>query len=283
MKERCMLVQNWLAYEVILHWVGVGFYIAATVIFTYGVFFKKGNSNRYAIFLTIAGIIPHSAALCGRWIVQEHGPYMTRYEVLSSDAWITIVMFLVLAAKWPKLSSAGMIIIPTAFLMIALGLFMNPSMSELPPSLRSVWLIMHVSFAKMAAGAMILALASAVLFLLKEKARNPIYDRILTLEALDEYSYKFFGFGFIFWTINIVAGSIWAHQSWGRYWAWDPIETWSLITWLMYGMFAHLRVFWKWRGRKSAIFLTGCFVMSMFTIFILPFVAKSLHSEYFIK
>jgi len=274
---------NWLKYEVILQWVAVACYSVSTIIFTYGNFFKNGKFQRYGNILAVVGLMPHSAALLVRWIEQSHGPYMTRYEVLSSDAWITIVLFLLFSLKWKKINVAGMVVIPIAFLMVAAGLFMNPLMQNLPPSLRSVWLIMHVTFAKLAAGAIVLSLGSAIIYLLKEKnEQQPIYTKFPSLDILDEYSYKFAGFGFIFWTINIVAGAIWADQSWGRYWGWDPIETWSFITWLMYGAFAHLRLFWNLRGRKSAIFLTLCFAMSIFTIFILPFVARSLHSEYFI-
>lgn len=275
---------TWLKYEVILHWVAVVFYIVATVLFTYSVFFRNGAFLRRALGASMVGLIPHSIALVVRWIEQGHGPYMSRYEVLSSDAWIAVVLFLFFAWKWERIRPAGMIVLPLSFLMIALGLLTNPGMHNLPPSLRSIWLILHVSFAKLAAGSFFISLGVAILYLLK--GRDPsklLYGRLPSLDILDEYSYKFAGFGFIFWTINIVAGAIWADQSWGRYWGWDPIETWSLVTWLMYGMFAHLRVFWKLRGKKSAFVLIGCFIMSVFTIFALPFLANSLHSEYLIK
>jgi cytochrome c-type biogenesis protein CcsB len=207
---------------------------------------------------------------------------MTRYEVLSSDAWIALVMFLSFGAKWDKVRLAGFVVVPLSFLMLALALFSNPAMQNLPPSLRSIWLVMHVTCAKMAAGAITASVGTAILYLVKTSwASAPFANKIPAAEILDEYSYKFAGFGFTFWTINIAAGAIWAHESWGRYWGWDPIETWSFITWL-YGIFAHLRVFWKWRGTRSACALIAVFLMSIFTIFILPFVAKTLHSEYFI-
>jgi cytochrome c-type biogenesis protein CcsB len=273
---------SWLKYEVILHWIAVAFYITSTVLFTYSVFFKNGVFLKRAMIAVGAGLFPHSVALIVRWIEQGHGPYMTRYEVLSSDAWITLVMFLVLSYKWAKIKPAGMIVVPVSFLMIAVALFANPSMQNLPPSLRSTWLLMHVTCAKLAAGAITTSLGCAILYLLKDgKTAKPFLAKLPSPEILDEYSYKFAGFGFIFWTINIAAGSIWADVSWGRYWGWDPIETWSFITWLMYGVFAHLRVFWKLRGKRSAYVLIVSYLLSVFTIFVIPFVAKSLHSEYF--
>lgn len=277
-----MSEMNLLKVEVTLHWIAVALYIGAAVIYTYSLFFKNGKVLKRATFTTALGLIPHTVALVVRWIEQSHGPYMTRYEVLSSDAWITLVMFLFLGSKWEKIRAVGVLVLPISFLMLAVGLFSNPAMQNLPPSLRSIWLIMHVTCAKLAAGAIIVSLGCAVLYLVKIKGNEKIiFGKNLSPEILDEYSYKFAGFGFTFWTINIAAGAIWANQSWGRYWGWDPIETWSFITWLTYGMFAHLRLFWKWRGKKSAFFLIACFAMSIFTIFILPFVASSLHTEYF--
>ncbi len=280
--ELLMSEMNWLEIEVSLQWIAVALYIAASSIYTYSLFFKNGNVLKRAEHITIFGLVLHSVALLLRWIEQGHGPYMTRYEVLSSDAWITLAMFLSLGLKWEKIRSAGVLVLPISFLMLVIGLFSNPSMQNLPPSLRSIWLVMHVTCAKLAAGAIITSLGCAILYLVKIKENQKFfYAKIPSPEILDEYSYKFAGFGFTFWTINIAAGAIWANQSWGRYWGWDPIETWSFITWLMYGMFAHLRLFWKWRGKKSALFLVVCFITSIFTIFILPFVANSLHAEYF--
>jgi cytochrome c-type biogenesis protein CcsB len=274
---------HWLKYEVVLHWLAVACYIVSAVIFTYSSFFRNGSLGRPAVLAALAGLVPHTIALCLRWTVQGHGPYMTRYEVLSSDAWIALVMFLGFSATWVKIRPAGVVVLPAVFLMVALAVFANPAMQTLPPSLRSVWLVMHVSFAKLAAGAMVLSVGTAVLFLLKDRrGMHPAPAWLPAADILDEYSYKFAGFGLVFWTVNIAAGAIWANVSWGRYWGWDPIETWSLITWFMFGIAAHLRVFWKWRGRKSAVALIFCFVMSVFTIFVLPFVAKTLHSEYFI-
>jgi cytochrome c-type biogenesis protein CcsB len=274
----------WLMYEVILHWIGIAFYILSTFFFVQAAFFKNGKSIPRAFWCMGFGLVPHSAALLGRWIIQGHGPYMSRYEVISSDAWVAIVFFLCISFRWERINQAGIIVMPVSLLLIAFGMLTDPAMHDLPPSLRSVWLVMHISFAKLAAGAIISSFALAILYLLKEKNSSYSFlSRIPQQDVLDEYSYKFAGFGLIFWTINIAAGSIWADISWGRFWGWDPIETWSFITWLMYGLFAHLRVFWRWRGKKSAYFLIFSFLMSIFTIFVLPFVARSLHTEYFVK
>jgi len=106
-------------------------------------------------------------------------------------------------------------------------------------------------------------------------------DKLPAREALDAYTVRFIGFGFIFWTVTVAAGSIWANQSWGRYWGWDAVETWSLVTWLTYGTFLHARLFFRMRPRPTAWAAIGSFAIFILTVLILPFLMPSLHSAYF--
>ncbi len=278
-----MSALSWLTLEVSLHWMAIISYSVSAAFFAHGLFFERGRSTRWAQVASLVGLVPHGTALIVRWIEQGHGPYMSRFEVLSSDGWLALVLFLLAARRWPRVLQAGTVVLPTIFLVMAGALMADPGLHELPPSLRSIWLVLHVSFAKLAAGAMIISFGLSVLYLVQYRnAGHRWVRRLPDSEVVDESSYRFAGFGFVFWSVNIIAGSIWADASWGRYWAWDPIETWSLVTWLLYGIFAHLRVFWKLRGRSSAVALILCFLMSVFTIFILPFVAASLHAEYMV-
>jgi cytochrome c-type biogenesis protein CcsB len=268
--------------EVIAHWCAVIVYIISTLCFAYSVAFKKSSPLSYGMFLALLALIPHSVALGMRWIIAGHGPYMAKYEVLSSNAWIVIVMFLLVGWRIPKLRAAGVVVVPLSFLMMTIGLFTNPELRNLPPALSGIWLVIHILFNKLAVGAILISLGCAVLFLLKRKRKDrPFYQKLPSLEVLDAYSYKFIGFGFIFWSITIGAGAIWANEAWGRYWGWDPIESWSLITWLLYGLYLHLRHFFRWQGVKSAWMLIACFIVSSITIFIIPFIIESLHSSYF--
>ncbi|MBI5025885.1 MAG: cytochrome c biogenesis protein CcsA [Nitrospirae bacterium] len=271
-----------LKYEVILHWIAVGCYIFATIFFAYSVSFQKRRGIKPAMVLTLIGILFHSIALGVRWRVAGHGPYLMKYEILSSNAWVVILMFLVVTWRYTKLRPAGVAVVPLSFLMMTIGLFMNPGIKGLPPSLKGIWLVIHVTFNHMAVGALIIALGASVLYILKEKKGDTeFFGRFPSLEVLDAYSYKFVGFGFIFWSITIVAGAIWADQAWGRYWGWDPVETWSLITWLLYGLYLHSRRFLKWRGRKAAWVLVLCFIVSIMSIYFIPFTIRSLHTAYF--
>ncbi len=270
------------ALEVVIHWVAVGCYTVSAVLFANAVVFGHPERIRWAWFAALAGLAPHALAIGLRWHAVGHGPYMLKYEVLSSNSWVAVAFLSVFLWRRPAWSAVALVVMPLSILAIALGLFSNPDMRELPPTLRSVWLVFHIAFAKLAAAAFLLATATAAISLVEGRPPEGSWRaRLPPQDALDAYSVRFVGFGFIFWTVTIAAGAIWANQSWGRYWGWDVIETWSLIAWLVYGSFLHARLFFRPRPRTSAWMAIGAFAIFILTILVLPFLMPSLHSAYF--
>ena len=271
-----------LRYEFVLHWIAVGFYIFSTVFFAYSVSFQKERTIKPALLFALIGLLFHSIALGIRWMVSGHVPYVWKYDILSSNAWVVMAMFLIVAWRYPRLRYTGVVVMPLSFLMLAVGLFMNPEIRKLPPALDTIWLFIHATFNHLAVGALIIALGAAVLYLLKEKKGDTeFFKKLPPVDVFDAYSYKFASLGFIFWGIMIASGAIWANQAWGRYWGWDPVETWSLIAWLLYGLYLHSRLFLKWKGKKAAWMLVLCFALSLLSIYLVPFTVESLHSAYF--
>ncbi len=268
--------------ETTLHWIAVAFYIGGTALYAYAILFARHERVRWALGVTVAGLLPHTAALVVRWIAVGHGPYMMKYEVLSSNAWIAVAMLSLLVWRRPRLAPVALVALPAAILMMGAGLFSNPAARDLPPTLRSVWLVFHVVFNKLAVGAFVLSAAAAALLLAKLKREHGrLLDRLPEPDVIEAYTVRFVGFGFVFWSVTIGAGAIWADQSWGRYWGWDPIETWSLVTWLCYGTLLHARRFFRLKARGTAWGTLACFGMSVLTVFIFPFLIPSLHSAYF--
>jgi ABC-type transport system involved in cytochrome c biogenesis permease subunit len=205
-----------------------------------------------------------------------------KYEVLSSNAWIAMVMLLLFLWRKPNWSAIALVALPVVILMMGIGLFTNPEARNLPPTLRSIWLIFHILFNKLAVGAFILSLASAVVLLRKlNGARGKWLDRLPGPDVLEARTVRFVGFGFVFWTTTIGMGAIWANQSWGRYWGWDPIESWSLVTWLAYAILLHARLFFKLNARATAWATIACFILSVLTVLVFPFIFPSMHSAYF--
>jgi len=262
-------------------WAVVIVYVLATIANAIGVLFKNSRSERLSYWAAGCGLALHTGLISVWWREVGHGPYMSPNEVLSSDAWVTMACFFIFLKIYPRIKSVSILAFPATFLMLALSMFYNPGIRTLPATFRSVWLIIHIGLYKIALATLVIACALAIFYLLKKRKESGWLQQLPALETLDVYSYRFAGFGFIFWTIGMLAGSIWAYQSWGRFWGWDPTETWSLITCLMFGAYLHLRRFFGWKESRAAWFLIVCFVISLVTIFGMATLSGSIHSEYF--
>jgi cytochrome c-type biogenesis protein CcsB len=273
---------NVLTIELAVLWCTAGLYLVSGIIFVYSMVFRKEHASKQAMFIASAGLVLHSVALLMRWGVSGHLPYTKKYEIYSLSVWTTILFFVTVGWRRVKLRVIGIVIIPLSLLVMAISLSSNPTVNSLSPSLRGIWFHIHAISNALTAGASILAVGTSIIFIIKEnKEAHEFYKKIPSLDVLDEYAYKFGAFGFIFWSLTVISGAIWANNTWGRYWAWDPIETWSLVTWFMFGLYLHVRHFFKWRGRKAALLLCLCFISSVFGLVILPLFLKSIHSSYF--
>ena len=129
--------------------------------------------------------------------------------------------------------------------------------APLVPALKSAWLVIHVSAAIISGGVFLLANCIAATYLIldryEENSGRPVWAlKLPSLEALDQLSYRLVALVFPLWTFSVIAGAIWAEAAWGRYWGWDPKETWAFITWVAYAAYLHARVTVGWRGRKAA-------------------------------
>lgn len=266
--------------DVSIHWLTVVLYALATFCDLTSLLFQKKFAEIYARRFLFAGLVTHGGILLYRWNYSGHGPYMTTYEILSSIVWLGLVVFLLFEKGFPKVRQTSVVVFPAAFLTIGLAVFMNPEVQKLPPSLRSVWLVLHVTFYKISLITLLIGLAFS-LSLLYSPGKSPARPSFFSdQKASDQLAYRFAGFGFVFWAIAMLAGSIWAYQSWGRFWNWDPIETWSLITWIGFGLYLHLRRFHHWHGKKATWLFLLCFLISIMAYFGIPQLEETLHSEY---
>ncbi len=264
-------------------------YILSSVFYIYCLVFNKEERIRYAVNSALAGLLFHSVSIALRWIETEHGPYISMFELLSKYAWFSVVIFLLVQQKYEKIKIAGFIVMPVVLLMMGVGSTYPRDIQTIPAALRSYWLIAHVGFASLAFGSILVAVGIATLYVLKERSENIkkdskdadlFYNRLPSLKVMDEMMYRFVASGLLFLTIMIGAGAIWANQTWGRYWGWDPIETWSLITWFMYAICLHLRVNVGWTGKRIAWFIIFSIFVLAFSLFGVGYVYSGLHSDY---
>ena len=187
----------------------------------------------------------------------ERVPWGNMYEFSITGA-LTFSIAFMLAGRKYDLRWLGLPISVLVLLILgtAITLLYRPS-APLVPALRSTWLVVHVSAAIISGGVFLLSNTVAGTYLWLDRMerkgeRKSWAKRLPTLETLDQLSYRLVAFVFPLWTFAIIAGAIWAEAAWGRYWGWDPKETWAFITWILYAAYLHARVTAGWKGRKAA-------------------------------
>lgn len=215
------------------------------------------RSNRIATVFFIIATAALTLGVIARGLSATRVPWGNMYEFSITGALTFAIAYLIIGRKY-DLRWLGLPI--TILILIILGtaitLLYRPS-APLVPALQSTWLVVHVAAAIFSGGLFLLSntVASAYLWIDRMErrgGRSEFAKRLPSLEVLDQLSYRLVAFVFPLWTFAIIAGAIWAEAAWGRYWGWDPKETWSFITWILYAAYLHARVTAGWKGRKAA-------------------------------
>lgn len=260
--------------EAILFWGAVALYALATGGIVYALVFRNESFIGWMISLATVGFVAQGGAIAVRYLAQGHLPWAGDYENALFGGWFIVGATLLVAWRHRALQVIAVGTLPLTFLLMGYGAMRNPVLTPLEASLRSNWLAVHVFFAWLAFGAYALAMSGGIVWLLKRRASgrpagNPVYGRFPSLDRLDELVFRWIVFGFVTDAVMIVSGAIWARDLWGSYWAWDPVETWSLVTWFVYGLAIHLRVTRGWRGARFAwlaIFAIAGMVITFFGV-----------------
>jgi len=218
----------------------------------------------YGTLITWLAFAFVTASLIFRTIHVGHGPFSNMYEFSVAFAWGALGAYLYFERKY-HLRTIGLIALPVALGMLLYATTIPATAEPLVPALQNnLLLTVHVAVAIVAYGTFTVAFGAAVLFLIQPPEGRRGLPK---LEILDEISYRAVIVGYPFLTLVIVLGAVWAEQAWGRYWGWDPKETASLVTWLIYGAYLHARVVRGWTGRRAAWLLMLGFAATLFTYF----------------
>jgi cytochrome c-type biogenesis protein CcsB len=225
--------------------------------------------------LMLAGLLVQTAYIGVRWAQAGRPPFSNMFESLVLFAWTIAAVYLVLRLRFnlPWLSAAASAL---AALTLAYAGTFESDIRPLVPALRSNWLTFHVVTCFLGYGGFAVSALAAIGFLVGDYRRGGM--KAETGAALESVLTRTTAFGFLFLTLGILTGAVWANSAWGSYWSWDPKETWSLITWFVYAVFLHCRFVRGWRGRRAAwISLIG-FACVLFTYFGVNFLLSGLHS-----
>jgi cytochrome c-type biogenesis protein CcsB len=218
---------------------------------------RTEKAARIATAMMILGFILLFAGVIARGISAHRVPWGNMYEFSITGALAFTGAYLGALRKY-DLRWLGLLVSIAVLLTLgtAVAVLYRPS-APLVPALKSTWLVIHVCAAIISGGVFLLAnvIAGAYLYLdsMERKGPRTVWaQRLPSLEVLDQLSYRLVAFVFPLWTFAVIAGAIWAESAWGRYWCWDPKETWAFITWVAYAAYLHARVTIGWRGRRAA-------------------------------
>lgn len=258
-----------LSITTFIYGVAVFFYIASWV-------FKKTSLGKVATWITVFSAACNASGFVLRWLESYrlgigHAPLSNLYESLIFFSFVIAIIYLVIEQKYHT-QALGVFAISIAFLVMAYASLpsINDRIQPLMPALKSNWLIAHVVTCFIGYGAFAISFCLSIMYLLKKgeaKGKKSLISHFPEVNLLDELTYQMVMFGFLFLTIGIITGAVWANSAWGRYWGWDPKETWSLITWLIYAIMLHARFMRGWQGKRIAYLSIVGFLAVLFTYF----------------
>jgi len=258
-------------------------YLAAFLVLIVGSVIRRTWIERIGTGLTATAFLAQSAGLVLRGMTLGAFPVTNTYESLVFYAWVFAFGYFVLLASGVlagRLRSSigtGVVLGAAVCMALAGSPLRAPDVEPLVPALRSYWLALHVSLVFVGEGFFTAAFVAGVLYLLNSRRRRPSDSE--HLERLDTLAYRAIAIGFPFFTLGgLFFGAVWAKHAWGRYWGWDPKETFMLVTWLVYVLYLHVRVQRHWRGRRTAWIAVLGFLMALFTFAGVNFLIRGLHS-----
>ncbi|HMK44456.1 MAG TPA: c-type cytochrome biogenesis protein CcsB [Dissulfurispiraceae bacterium] len=257
-------------------------YFAAAIIAIGDLVRGHKETSRLTIWVTLGGFVLHTAAIIFRYSTAGHLPIASMHEAASFFAWCITLIYLLLHIRY-RIGILGSFIIPIIFLMMLSASFLPRQIKPLTPVLQSSWLLIHTFLAFLGNAAFAVAFGVGIMYLiqehyLKSKRLSGLFQRLPSVQVLDDINYRMITVGFPLLSLAIITGALWAENAWGSYWRWDPKETWSLMTWLIYAMILHIRIMRGWRGRRAALLSILGFLAVLFTFFGVNFLLKSVHT-----
>lgn len=254
-------------------------YLIATACYFIFAAAKKENFARIGYIVMAAGFVVHTVSIVIRGINAGRLPLTNQFEFATAFAWGIALCFLIFVKKY-DFNALGCFVAPVAFLVIGYAAMQSREIHAVMPALQSNWLGFHVCTAIIAYGSFAVSFGVSMVYLMKPGLLKSSFmqKHIPDDDKLDTISYRAVSLGFLFLTLCIITGAVWAKRAWGAYWSWDPKETWSLITWIIYAIYLHLRLNKGMRGKESAIFAVFGFICVIFTYIGVNTLLAGLHS-----
>jgi len=268
--------------NVYLVYTALGFYLLSTLIYALSLALNRPFLEKPGYYGMATGFVIHCASLLVRYFEAGYTPITNIYESLSFLS-LSIAGFFIYIRRAYRVHTIGCIIAPLVSLIVIMSLNFPSDIKPLVPVLRSAWLPVHAILSFIGNGIFIVGFFISVVYLVVEKEIKKkraffFSEKFPSLSTLDRINYRCMSLGFPFLTAGIITGSIWAGFAWGSYWRWDPKETWSLITWIVYAILFHNRLVFGWRGKRTAYVMILGFLLILFTFLGVNFLLKGIHT-----
>ena len=248
--------------------------------------------GRIAVAATAAGLALQLASLTTRGLATDRVPWGNMYEFSSVVGAAGVAAFLGVLVRLPQVRYLGMfLLMPVVLLLFLAGTVLYARAAPLVPALRSYWIVIHVTTIAIGTGIFLVSFVATVLYLVRRKwdlavaaGRTPkrfpvtLGWRLPGAEVLDKMAYRTVAFGFPIYTFGIIAGAIWAEAAWGRYWGWDPKETWSFVAWVIYACYLHARSTPSVSRRITSWIAVAGWVAMLINLYGVNIFASSFHS-----
>ncbi|EHK83486.1 MULTISPECIES: c-type cytochrome biogenesis protein CcsB [Rhodococcus] len=245
---------------------------------------RLGNMGR-ALVVVVAGL--QLASIVLRGLATERFPLGNMYEFVSMACTAAVIFGLIVLRKPAYRIMWVYLVVPVLILMFLAATVLYADAAPVVPALRSFWLPIHVTIISVGSGIFLVSGVASVLFLLrirfpKGEERSGVFaaiaERLPDAQTLDRLAYRTTIIGFPLFGAGIILGAIWAEAAWGRFWGWDPKETVSFISWVIYAAYLHARATSGWRNTRAAWINIVGFVTVLFNLFIINMVVSGLHS-----
>ncbi len=244
---------------------------------------------RNAFLLTCVGLALQIGAILTRGLAEHRPPWGNMYEFIAAITCVAVLVLTVAAVRFRAYYMGLFVLLPVVLALAVDVVVIYTPAGELVPALQSYWLAIHVTGMLISIGMYIFGAVVTVLYLVvaryerrvaagQESQAAGIMAQLPGSGILDRLSYRAILFAFPAWTFAVIAGAVWADHAWGRYWGWDPKETWSFITWVVYAAFLHARATAGWRGRRAAYIQLVGFTCLMFNLVGVNLWITGLHS-----
>jgi cytochrome c-type biogenesis protein CcsB len=255
--------------------IGLAACAAALVAAIVGLISKRRFFDGLSTALIGAAAGVQTAYIVARWVAAGRPPFSNMFESLVLFAWAVIVIYLLLRL-WidiPLLAAPAALL---SALALAYASTFGFEIQPLVPALQSNWLTFHVFTCFLGYGGFAVSFLASIGYLIADRPGGRATPE--ARETLESVMARTVSFGFVFLTLGIITGAVWANSAWGSYWSWDPKEVWSLITWLIYAVFLHCRFMRGWRGRRAAWISIVGFAAVLFTYVGVNLFLSGLHS-----